>query len=489
MIRCEVLVVGSGLIGAIFARLLADAGRDVVVMEVGPRLSDPPGVHVLNTHLARSDVHEAFKAVSARLYPVSRFALKKPKKSDCQPAEPIGSSLIAAAVCYAVGGMGTVWTGLSPRFHATLERPSFLDEPEPFDRCYEVAEQLLYVTSDAFADSATQQILQRTLTQAEVANVSPVPVAARRSGFSAALNWTAPADILGPCQADTAPAKYRLLADHLVKKLEVKGGRVRSARALNLARGDEVTVEADQFVVACGGLLTPQLLWASEIMRGSRSPLGRFLTDHPLCYGRIEFNQDVIDRIGVQRRDIDVRSTLERAYLMIPLDDQRPFNAYLLQDKMDLSAMPHAMHPRFLANLYWYALASPRHENRLRFDPRQLDIHGMPQPVFDYSRTSDELALTKQMLSDMRDVAGIIGRFLPATPPQVLSPGSSMHIMGTTAMGSEDNGQSVVDGFSRVRGLSNLYLGGTGLIAWPTATSPTLTAAALAVRAARKMLS
>ena len=69
-----------------------------------------------------------------------------------------------------------------------------------------------------------------------------------------------------------------------------------------------------------------------------------------------------------------------------------------------------------------------------------------------------------------------------------MPPGTSLHYEGSTRMGIENDGESVCDTYAKVWGFDNLFVGGNGVIPIATASNPTLTSVALAVRSSEQVI-
>jgi pyranose oxidase len=135
--------------------------------------------------------------------------------------------------------------------------------------------------------------------------------------------------------------------------------------------------------------------------------------------------------------------------------------------------------------LTWYGIVDISPDNRITFSDRYMDRFGMPQITIDFRYSRKDLIRAVRMWWDMVRTANAIGSIggLPTISP----PGSTLHLQGTYRMGDDikqDEKTSVANSFSRVWGFDNLYLGGLGIIPTSMANNPTLTACALAVRAA-----
>lgn len=57
IVDTEVLIVGSGLLGATFARKLTEGGMQVFMIDAGAQLSPEPGWHLKNSFLYQRDIN------------------------------------------------------------------------------------------------------------------------------------------------------------------------------------------------------------------------------------------------------------------------------------------------------------------------------------------------------------------------------------------------------------------------------------------------
>jgi pyranose oxidase len=111
----------------------------------------------------------------------------------------------------------------------------------------------------------------------------------------------------------------------------------------------------------------------------------------------------------------------------------------------------------------------------------------MPQPTFEWYLDEEDSKKQHRMMADMLRAANALGGFLPGSEPQFVAPGLPIHVTGTVRMG-KDAKDSVVDENSRVWGIENLYLGGNGLISRGSASNPTLTSVAMALKATEHII-
>lgn len=126
----------------------------------------------------------------------------------------------------------------------------------------------------------------------------------------------------------------------------------------------------------------------------------------------------------------------------------------------------------------------PRVEDGLTFSDDDLDYRGLPNFTVEYELTDAELSEIEAATANLREVGEALGTFV--AEPRLMPNGSSLHYMGTTRLGVDNDGTSVADPWSRVWGAEGLLIGGNGTIPTANTMNPTLTSVAIAVRGARK---
>jgi pyranose oxidase len=323
----------------------------------------------------------------------------------------------------------------------------------------------------------------------------------RRADNPDYVHWSGADTVLGPLADGDHDGRFELRPQHLCRRLvrSADGSRVEYAEIQNLAEWRSIRVEAEHFIVACGAVLTPQLLFASHIRP---EPLGRYLTEQPVSFCQIVLHQDIVDQIPTDSRFADrvtehhkrvpedpvpIPQNDPEPNVWIPVSEGRPWHCQVHRDAFHYGEVAPNVDTRLVVDLRWFGIVEPREDNQVRFSDRTTDGFDMPQPTFDFRMGKQDRSSQHAMMRDMLRAASTLGGFLPGSEPQFVEPGLPLHITGTTRMG--DNAEtSVVDTNSRVWGVDNLYLGGNNVIPRGTASNPTLTSVALALRAARHML-
>jgi choline dehydrogenase-like flavoprotein len=487
----DVVVVGSGPVGSAFARALheRDPARRLLMLEAGPRLTERPGVHTKN--IADADARARAQLLSegpgAEAAAAAAAADGAPEAGRARPGTAFidreNGAFPDGAISTNVGGMGAHWTCACPR-PGDGERIAFVPERE-LDEALAAAERLLSVRRDAFPDSPEGRAILDTLR----ATYDPQLPAGRkvdRMPLACATTddgrpyWTGTDVVLGPL-AEPDVEVFELRPNTICRRLVVDGDRVRGVEVEHLPTGRRERIDAKTFFVACDAVRTPQLLWAS----GIRPPaLGRYLNDHTQIIRGVRLDPQLVDRDGGGGTRHDDDPTV--GVFWVPYSGaHHPFHGQVMHLEMSpIEIAPEAAATEHVVGLGWFVAKDIRPEDRVTFSDRELDAYAMPRPRIDYELTRRDRERIEAAIEDQRRGATALGEEVPGRRPTLVPPGSSLHYQGTTRMGDADDGESVCDSWSRVWGFGNLFVGGNGVIPTATASNPTLTSVALAIRAA-----
>lgn len=525
-LNVDVLIVGSGPAGCTYARKLIEAGRSVYMIDMGARFSRRPGAHLKNSYLYQRNIDLFASVIRGHLHTLSVPTNNQPLQTldpgafrvdfgkfdgfvhnNQNPDQDPFTNMPGAAVTYAVGGMATHWTCATPRHHPTVERSDVYSDQE-WDRLYGQAEVLLNTHRHEF-DNSIRHTLVRERLQAEYSElqkpyeVQNLPLAVeRRKDNPELVHWSGSDTVLGPlADGDQDREPFILEEQHRCTRLVPSrdGSRIEYAEVQDLLEWRTIHVRANTYVVCCNAYLTPQVLYNSGIRP---DPLGHYLTEQPMSFCQVVMRQDLVDRVTADPRFAErVKAHRERdprdpipipmgdpePQVWIPVSEDRPWHCQIHRDAFHYGDVAPNVDTRLIVDLRWFGIVEPRYESQLTFSDRHQDTFGMPQPTFCWVLNDEDRSKQHRMMSDMLRAANALGGFLPGSEPQFVAPGLPIHGTGTTRMGTSPN-DSVVDEHSRVWGIDNLYLGGNGLISRGSASNPTLTTVAMALKASEHII-
>lgn len=493
----DVIIVGSGLIGSAYARILSERapGLRLLMLEAGPRLTGIPGVNVRNETDAaqRAGLQLASEGpdVAADPHHRSEYSARPGthRARRLLPGSPDQDDMPDASESTNVGGMGAHWTCACPSPYGS-ERIDFIKDAEWQDLEAEAA-RLLRVTTDGFEPTLGARAALAGLATAfdegrpPGRQVQPMPLACTpQPGGSP--RWSGADTVLGPL-ASGPHERFELRADTIVRRILLEAGRAAGVEIAGPG-GARTRISARAIVVAADALRTPQLLWASGIRPDA---LGRYLNDQ----------SQVVAAVSVRTPDAGVSATraelnygqgqgdqrdLLAGVAWVPfVDGLHPFHGQVMQ--LDASPIDLGVQDPsgVVVGLGWFCAKEIRADDRLEFDDGEPDAFGLPAIRIHYRLTDRDRAQIEAAMAQQRRAAEALGGFIPQGEPRLLPAGTSLHYQGTVRMGEADDGTSVCDPASAVWGVPGLFVGGNGVIPTSTACNPTLTSVALAVRAAR----
>ncbi|KAL7796746.1 hypothetical protein V8C37DRAFT_400101 [Trichoderma ceciliae] len=169
----DILIAGSGPIGAVFAQKLRKAEKRVLMIDVGEQATRRFGDHKKNSTVIQKDISRFTNIVKGDLH-----LLSVPVEKVSPNLEPYSC---AGSVQHVVGGMGAHWTCCTPRQHEQELSTLFTDTE--WDKLYKEAEGLFRTNNITFDDSIRQQLIQHELKEIYTSRgIQSMPLACERRG-------------------------------------------------------------------------------------------------------------------------------------------------------------------------------------------------------------------------------------------------------------------------------------------------------------------
>jgi len=466
--RFDVVVVGSGAGGRVVAGELADSGRSVLLLEVGP--------HRTAADFTRWEA----KAAHDLWWPI-RFAL-----IDGGAGGAVG---LVAGRC--VGGSTTINTKVALRAHpndyAKWHVASGLagSGGSPFgasdlDPHYDRVEKRLgvrerndwpksvYTVEPGFRALGSELESVRSYTDTSCMKCgSCLQGCPTNSGKSTQNTYIQDAWALG---------RLELRADSRVERVVIEDGEAKGVEYVGLD-GAVRRVDAGAVVVAAGTLNTPQLLMRSGLPDSQSSRLvGRNLGFHParLVYGLFDEPQDAHMVYPITTHAMNHQHDEDGGFVVEATTIQDPIGFATTLENDDGPVWGQGLVDAVRGFRRWVGLLAMTNDDNN--GSVHVDVTG--EESFHAAFTPAEHARMNGALDFSRDVLRAAG----AT--DVLWTGLiTTHVQGTCRMGSDPE-RSVVDSDGQCWDVKRLYVGDGSLVPRTLSVNPSLTIMALADRLA-----
>ncbi len=527
-LKADVVIVGAGVAGTMAAYRLARSGARVLLLDAGPRVD-------------RDQALETFRQAPIKVpespYPRVSHA---PSPSVLDPNGyyvQAGPDVFKSTYLRLVGGTTWHWLGTTLRmlpadlrmktlYGVGADWPLSYEELEPW---YLEAEKEMGVAGREDLGSPRSAPYPMPVVPLSWSNLR-VEKALEGTGLkvtaTAQARNTTVYDDRPPCcgSASCIPlcpitARYEaavhvakaekagveILPDAVAHFLEVgPDGRISAVR-FKRPDGSEHVAHGRFYVLAAHAIETPKLLLMSRApglpngVANRSDQVGRNLMDHPEQLSWALANEPLgqfrgpLSTAGIdgtrqspeRNRRAAFRVELANDGWSWPVGGPDAIAAKLLRQGVRGKALKEAVGAHASRQLTLSSLVEqlPDPENRVTLAEDHKDALGLPRPRLHYRvdpYTRDGMAEARRVHDRIFDALGVTERQHRDEPE------GASHIMGTYRMG-HDPKTSVVDAHLRAHDHDNLYLLGSGTFPTGGAANPTLTIAALALRAAKAL--
>lgn len=282
-----------------------------------------------------------------------------------------------------------------------------------------------------------------------------------------------------------------VLDDTRVTEITTEGKKATGVLTVNQSTGEKSHFTAENVILAGGALSSPHLLLASGIdeLTGNKN-IGRHLMRHSngvvagIFPTRSNPEKTLQKQVGIAdyyHGDPEGREGPEGPWGMI--QDVSSIGKGVIKDNSPFGLKNIAAFVSdFLINLLVIAEDMPRFENRVYIDNGEKDIYGMPLLKIHHRYTKRDIQVRDILYRKAKKILRKAGAlFFYTMPIETFS-----HALGTCRMGSDPE-SSVVDPQCRVHGMKNLYVIDGGSMPAGGSVNPSLTIAAMALKATDEM--
>lgn len=513
----DIVVIGSGVAGALVAKVLAQAKFKVCILEAG-------------TSWTRADALDQYKHSTHRTlsspFPKTDWLLSP---SQYAYFSEQGHTAYQPHFIHGVGGTTWNWTGITPRFlpeDFALQTHYGVAEDWPLtyadlESYYVQAEYALGVSGDsenihgsprskpypmpAMPMSYADQVIAKKF-KVKGLKVAPFPAARNSQRYDGrpackGNNMCSPLCPIGSSySADVDVEKAIKAGASLIKeavafRLDVDEHQKITAVHYKHPDRSVHVIKAKRFIIACNAIETARLLLMSKHkhcpngVANASGQVGRYLMDHHILTWKFDMPEPMFIGRGPQSistilygRDGAFRKDYAavKFFLGNDLNIQQESVKLLAQDKNWFSIIDKLKDRAiFQAQIGFEVEQLPDAENRVRVEEKRLDPLGLPLPRVDYKLHP----YTKKGSEVWREYTENLIVSLGGEVTDSASSLSSHHPSGTTRMGTKTE-NSVVDKNCQSHEHPNLYMIGSSVFPTQGTANPTLTIAALSLRLA-----